>query len=337
MIYKSNLDQSSPTGWTAYVMPERCDVRGAEREIFTNSGLEYGRWYLIRGKAPNAYAFSIVGNQFATALNSRLRKDVNALIYTHFGEDYPARKEAAIKEKGKDIYTGIRNNVIGFYREDEFDIPNGVQEIPPVAPKAEEKVEPMETPKVATGAEPVKPLEEPGVETVELPSTMAALTRMLSCMSKRSSKYDFGVRTVAHAVAKPTITATIKAYRKVVLLAIARALVARKFGMEFSTRAVIRAVAKDWRNSATLKRYSEVMGEHRADPIVREVVTEMQKTIIDFIDGNVDCKYSFMSEWKGQKWSIESFLKYSWSRFKVTFKRNETTKKAKKKSGVNLV
>jgi hypothetical protein len=80
-----------------------------------------------------------------------------------------------------------------------------------------------------------------------------------------------------------------------------------------------------------------VMGEHRADPIVREVVTEMQKTIIDFIDGNVDCKYSFMSEWKGQKWSIESFLKYSWSRFKVTFKRNETKKKAKKKSGVNLV
>ena len=329
MIYKSIKKEDG--NWIAFVMLERCDVNPLEREIFNCSGYKFGKWYAIEGNYPGAQAFKIFGNITATSLNRRLNRDVNNLIYTQFGSDFQSRRAAAIKEKGKNIYLGIRDQLIGFFTEPEFDIPREEQEIPPEAPKAEKKVEPMETPTVAAGADPGNPVDEPGVETVELPSTMAALTRMLSCMGKRSSKYDFGVRTVAHAVAKPTIMATIKAYRKVVLLAIARALVARKFGMAFSTRAVIRAVAKDWRNSATLKRYSEVMDEHRADPVVRDVVTEMQKAIIDFIDGNVDCKYSFMSEWKGQKWSIESFLKYSWSRFKVTFKRNEAKKKAKKK------
>lgn len=329
MIYKSNKKEDGT--WIASVMPERCDVHPMEREIFNGSRYKFGTWYAIGGNYPGAQAFKIFGNITATSLNRRLNRDVNNLIYTQFGSDFQSRKAAAIKEKGKNIYLGIRDQLIGFFTESEFDIPREEQEIPPEAPKAEEKVEPMETPTVATGADPVNPVDEPGVETVELPSTMSALTRMLPCMSKRCSKYDFGLRTVGHAVTRPSITATIRAYRKVVLLAVARALVARSFGVEFSSRAVIMAVVKDWTNDSQMKLYSEVMNEHRADPVVREVVAEMQKTIIDFIDGNVDCKYSFMSEWKGHKWSIESFLKYSWSHFKVTFKRTESNKKTAKK------
>lgn len=316
MIYKSVLDQSSPTGWTGYVMPERCDIRGAEREIFTKSGLEYGRWYKIQGKEPNAYAFNILGDQTATALNSRLRKDVNALIYTHFGEDYPARKAAAIKEKGKDIYTGIRKEVIGFYREDEFDIPNGVQEPLKEQPTVTPAIAPAVPTTVATGAVQSNPVDDPGIE---LPSSMPTLSRLL-CDGKSCSKYDFGIRTIPHAKTKPSITTTLKAYRKVVLLAVARALVARSFNMEFSLAEVKRAIRKDWTQNSQTRLYCQVMNEHRSTPMVMEVVTEMTQEVVQFINGNVGTRYSFMKEWEGNRWTLKAFLRYSWTRFKVKFK-----------------
>lgn len=337
MIIKSFNDEQ--TGWESKVMPETCDVASFEYNDFVNARLAIGQWYNVRGGYDSSYAFGITGTQVATSLNSKLNNKVNALVSKQKSPEYRTEKEAAKKEHGGNkVYLGIRGNTFGFYSEEEFLIPEIDKAIPPDTPMVKPAVAP-ETPKqittepkpVSTGSDPGKPVEEPGPETVELPSTMASLTRALSCMGKRCSKYDFGIRTVPHAASKPSINTTIRAYKKVVLLAVARALVAREFGMEFSRKSVIKGIRKDWTNNSQTKRYHEVMNEHRSDPVVRAVVTEMQEAIADFIDGNVKTNCAFMNEWEGKRWSIKAFLRYSWSRFKVSFSREDSKKKSKKK------
>lgn len=330
MIIKSYNDEQS--GWVSMVMPETCDVASFEYNEFVQAGLLIGQWYNVRGNYNSSLAFGIMGNQVATSLNIKLNGKVNALASKQKSKEYRTEKEAAKKEHGGNkVYLGIRGNTFGFYSEEEFLIPEIDKAIPPDTPMVKPAVAP-ETPKqiptepkpVSTGNDPGKPVEEARV----IPGTMAALKKILPCLGKRCSSYDFGVRTVSHAVTVPTLDATMRAYRKVALLAIGRALVARYYGVEFSVKDVERTLDEDWNRNSQLKLYAEVMKCNMGTAAVNRCIDSTEKMVATFIEGRVDVNKKVMEEYKNQRWNVESFLKYTWELYRIQFKKLAEPKKS---------
>lgn len=324
MIYGSTRQGSD---WLNYVMLERYDLSNQCDEV--KEKFTTGKKYPINGNgkpfAPN------MGNMFTPFNNWVKKANEAARKLMQYAIDHREEKAKAERETRKKMYTCFVSGQITFCTEDKFDIdeldlviaPDGPKPETRVAPQAVEKMEPMEKPGVSTGADPGKPVEEARI----IPSTMAGLKKILPCLGKRCSSYDFGVRTVGHAVTTPTLEATMRAYRKVALLAIARALVARSYGVEFSVEDVKRTIDNDWNRNSYMKLYAEVMLGNMGMAAIRRCIEETEKMVANFIEGKVNVSKKVMADFKDQRWSVEAFLKYTWELYRMPFKRVEEPKK----------
>lgn len=201
---------------------------------------------------------------------------------------------------------------------------------PPVVPVAEPEIDRgadreqlagiVEAPAEETKEEP---REAPG-EDRPMPETMPELWKEFNLIGKGKSKYDFGVKTVSAPGHSPTIDASLKAYEKVVILAIARALVARNYGFEYGPDKVRESAKSSFRRLARFARFRDCIKEHpEAIGRIREIFSQVDR----FISGKVDVQANYMLKWSGQKWSIEAFLKYMGKARLVTFRKVEKTKK----------
>ena len=324
MIYGSTRQGSD---WLNYVMLERYDLSNQCDEV--KEKFTTGKKYPINGNnkpfAPN------MGNMFTPFNNWVRNANENARKLMQYAIEHREERSRAERETRKKMYTCFVGGQITFCTEDQFDIdeldlmiaPDGQKPETRVAPQAVEKMEPMEKPGVSTGADPGKPTEEARI----IPATMAGLKKILPCLGKRCSSYDFGVRTVGHAVTTPTLDATMRAYRKVALLAIARALVARSYGVEFSVEDVKRTIDNDWNKNSQLKLYAEVMLGNMGTAAIRKCIEATENMVANFIEGKVNVSKKVMADFKDQRWSVEAFLKYTWELYRMPFKRLEEPKK----------
>lgn len=146
------------------------------------------------------------------------------------------------------------------------------------------------------------PVEEPG-ELV--PDTMPGIWKLLGF--KADSLYDLGTRTLSPAGKKPSLVASMKAYRKNMLLTVGRALLLREYGKEFSSEQVRKSAVASWKNNGRMKKYSEVLHANLGEEVEKRVL-EILEEIPGFIEGKISSKAKYMDTFKGEKWSIKSFV-----------------------------
>lgn len=314
-------------GWLNYVVLERYDLDKQCEEV--KEKFTAGKKYAI---AKNTKPFTPNFGEMYTPFNNWVRKaNASAMQLMQYAIEHREEIAKAERETRKKMYTCFENGQITYCSYEKFDIdeldlaiaPDGPKPETRVAPPVVVKVEPAATPTVASGADPGKPTEEARI----IPATMAGLKKILPCLGKRCSSYDFGVRTVAHAVTTPSLDATMRAYRKVALLAIARALVARSYGVEFSVEDVKRTIDNDWNTNSYLKLYSDVMLGNMGMAAIRKCIESTDNMVTNFIEGKVNVSKKVMADFKDQRWGVEAFLKYTWEIYRMPFKRLEEPKK----------
>lgn len=158
--------------------------------------------------------------------------------------------------------------------------------------------------KVASG-EPALPAEEPAEGLV--PDTMPGIWKSLGF--KAESLYDFGTRTLSPARKTPSLDASFKAYRKNMLLTVARALLAGAYGRKYSAEQVRKSVIASWKGNGRMKGFSDVLKANRG-PALEKRITEILDDIPKFIDGKVETAAKYMKGFKGEQWCIKSFVRY---------------------------
>ena len=169
--------------------------------------------------------------------------------------------------------------------------------------------------------EPKKePTQDSPKETPEehevLPETMPALWKALGISGRCHSKYDFGVNTVSHPRKTPSLQGSLKAFEKVVILAIARALVARKYGYEYGPDSVKESAQNSFRRLARFSGYRDVIDGH---PEASAEISGILSQVDRFISGRMDVQATYMVRWVSQRWCIEAFLRYMGKAKLVTF------------------
>ena len=167
----------------------------------------------------------------------------------------------------------------------------------------EEKQEPVqETVQETTVEQPETSVEEPeGV----VPDTMAGIWKLLGY--RKESLYDFGTRTLSPAGKKPSLEASLKAYKKNMLLTVARALLLREYGKDFMTEQVKKSAIASWKNNGRMKKYSDVLKENLGGP-VEKLILEILGEVQVYLEGKVDSKAKYLEKYRGEKWSIKSFV-----------------------------
>lgn len=138
-----------------------------------------------------------------------------------------------------------------------------------------------------------------------LPDTMPGIWKLLGF--KANSLYDLGTRTLSPAGKKPSLVASMKAYRKNMLLTVGRALLLREYGKEFTAEQVKKSVISSWKNNGRMKKYSEVLRANLGEEVEKRVM-EILGEIPGFIEGKVDSKAKYMETYKGEPWTIKSFI-----------------------------
>jgi len=155
----------------------------------------------------------------------------------------------------------------------------------------------------AASGEPAIPEEEP--EECPVPDTMPGIWKLLGF--KADSLYDLGIHTLSPAGKKPSLVASMKAYRKNMLLTVGRALLLREYGKEFSSEQVRKSAVASWKNNGRMKKYSEVLHANLGEEVEKRVL-EILGEIPGFIEGKISSKAKYMDTFKGEKWSIKSFV-----------------------------
>ena len=160
--------------------------------------------------------------------------------------------------------------------------------------------------KVASG-ELALPAKEPSEEQAEglVPDTMPGIWKLLGF--KANSLYDLGIHTLSPAGKKPSLIASLKAYRKNMLLTVGRALLLREYGKEFSSEQVRKAVIASWKSNSRMKKYSEVLRANLGEEVEKRVM-EILGEIPGFMEGKIASKAKYMDTFKGEPWSIKSFV-----------------------------
>lgn len=133
--------------------------------------------------------------------------------------------------------------------------------------------------------------------TKRLPSSMRDLAAELACPGKLS-KYDFGTRSITKSAPRSSVAGAKKAWKYVVAFAIARALIARENGVEYTTADIASSCREDWDTLAWFKYYRAVLPEPE-DPT---------GNISCFMDRAVDCDAQYLQKFKGNKWNAPAFI-----------------------------
>lgn len=192
----------------------------------------------------------------------------------------------------------------------------GRPENAPVTPMMAKYLEKEKETKLASGelvlpAEtPVEePKEEPKEEPAEglVPDTMPGIWKSLGF--KAESLYDFGTRTLSPARKTPSLEASFKAYRKNMLLTVARALLAGAYGRKYSAEQVRKSVIASWKGNGRMRGFSDVLKANKG-PVLERRITEILDDIPKFIDGKVETAAKYMKGFKGEPWCIKSFVRY---------------------------
>lgn len=326
MIYGSVRKKD---GWHNFVMLENYDIQGVPcdevREKF-KAGVKYEF-------SGNNIPFQANLGPIYTPFNNWCKKmNESAKKLRTYDIEHAEEKKRLESERGdrKKLFAAFEGEHITFCSEDEFDLDNSEN-----VEAVEE--EPVEAPGMSTGADPSKPvvpLVEPREEQKEdtpLPSSMKALENMLGISDRFASPYDFSLRNVKPST-KPSVNSAILAYRTATVLAIARALVARHYGKEFSSEQVKASLRRDFSTYAILKPSLEILQKNSSLLSVGEMLKRCDLDIDNYIGGEVKVTANYMAKYYGQPWNIESFIRYQSRNYRITFKSREkmphrTTKK----------
>lgn len=133
--------------------------------------------------------------------------------------------------------------------------------------------------------------------TKRLPSSMKELAAELACPGK-ISKYDFGTRSITKSAPRSSEAGAKKAWKYVTAFAIARALIARENGVEYTTADIAASCREDWNTLAWFKYYRAVLPEPE-DPT---------GNISCFMDKTVECDAQYLQKFKGNKWSAPAYI-----------------------------
>lgn len=173
--------------------------------------------------------------------------------------------------------------------------------------------EPEETQKEETKENPA---EEPGEDA--LPDTMAGIWKLLGFTGE--SYYDFGIHTISPPGHRPRLEAAIKAYRKNMLLAVARALLLKGHGRKFTAEQVRKSAISAWKGNGRIKKYSEVIQANQSPETLRRLKGIMGE-IPGFIEGRIDARHKYISKYDGEVWSLKPFVLWCKVGQKIEFKK----------------
>ena len=201
--------------------------------------------------------------------------------------------------------------------------PDNAPVTPTMAKYLERQREGLEAPgepAVPAEAPAEKPEEKPAVEQVEglVPDTMPGIWKVLGFAA--DSYYDLGIHTLSPAGKKPSLEASLKAYRKNMLLTVARALLLKEYGRKFTAEQVKKSAVSAWRDNGRMKKYSEVISENQGPAILSRL-----KGILDevdgFISGKVKCKPKYMIPYLDQLWCLKGFILWCKTTRNLTLKK----------------
>lgn len=317
MIYGSVKKKD---GWHNFVMLENYDIQGTNcmevREKF-----KAGEKYEFNG---NSVPFQQNLGPIYTPFNNWCKKmNESAKQLKNYDIEHAEEKKRLESERGdrKKLFAVFEGDHITFCAEDEFDLTQSEN-------VASVEEEPMEAPAMSTGADPSKPvvpLLKPQEETKDdtpLPSSMKALENMLGISGRFASPYDFSLRNIKPS-RNPSVNSAMKAYCSATVLAIARALVARHYGKEFSKEQVKASLRMDFSTYANLKPSLEILQKNSSLLSVGEMLKRCETAIDNYIDGDVKVTANYMANYYGKPWSIEAFIRYQSRNYRISFKTRE--------------
>ena len=319
MIYGSVKKKD---GWHNFVMLENYDIQGATC-IEVREKFKAGEKYEFSG---NTVPFHPNLGPIYTPFNNWCKKmNDSAKQLRNYDIEHAEEKKRLESERGdrKKLFAAFEGEHITFCAEDEFDLEKSEN----VASREEEE-EPMEAPAMSTGADPSKPvvpLVEPQEEPKDdapLPSSMKALENMLGISDRFASPYDFSLRNIRPS-RTPSVNSAMLAYRTATVLAIARALVARHYGKEFSKEQVKASLRRDFSTYANLKPSLETLQNNSSLLSVGEMLKRCDADIDNYIGGDVKVTANYMAKYYGETWNIEEFIRYQSRNYRITFKTRE--------------
>lgn len=183
----------------------------------------------------------------------------------------------------------------------------------------EETKEPPAEPKensVETKEPPAEP-EEPPVDEL-VPDTMPGIWKVIGYSPE--SYYDFGTRTISQAGKKPSLAASLKAYRKNMLLTVARALLLKEYGHKVTQEQARLSVASSWDRNGRMKKYAEVLKENDGEA-TRGAMEKILDDSARFMTETVNVPAKYMSGYVGEKWSIKGFILWCKKTGQIEFKK----------------
>lgn len=329
MIYKNkNLGSKEHPNYASYVLLENCDLLDLDRETVMKT-LEPGSWYEVL-KDYDTFS-SNIPDQHIQRVVEYLNRTAKYLQGCYFDKEWRDQLYEASKAEHKKLYFGWRygetaSNDVGMYDESQFDIPKDDTVILKQSKKKEERPsEPTEQPEPSTGADPSKPVvsivkaPENTNDGTPLPSSMRALENMLGIGGRFASPYDFSLRNICPS-RTPSVNAAMRAYWTATVLAIARALVARHYGKDFSPEQVKSSLKRDFSTYANLKPAFEIIQNNASLLTVCDMLKRCDEDIDNYIGGTVLVTARYMANYYGQPWSIEAFIKYQSKHYRTSFK-----------------
>lgn len=192
---------------------------------------------------------------------------------------------------------------------------------PEILPVEGQENEPVETPEPDTGCvvlpafqpwgcrqeAPEQTQETPAEESCgePVPDTMPGIWKLLGFTAE--SFYDLGTRTLSPAGKKPSLDASLKAYRKNMLLTVARALLLKEYGRKFTAEQVKKSAIAAWKNNGRMKKYGDVLRENLGDATAKSIVKILDE-IPKFIGGKVNIEAKYMIPYLGQLWCLKGFI-----------------------------
>ena len=182
-----------------------------------------------------------------------------------------------------------------------------------------------------TPAEPEETIKEPPAETKEppaepeespvdepVPDTMPGIWKIIGYSPE--SYYDFGTRTLSQAGKKPSLTASLKAYRKNMLLTVARALLLKEYGHKVTPEQARLSVASSWERNGRMKKYAEVLKENDGEA-TRGAMEKILDDSARFMTETVKVPAKYMSGYVGEKWTIKGFILWCKKTGQIEFKK----------------
>ena len=168
------------------------------------------------------------------------------------------------------------------------------------------------------------PVEESSVELV--PDTMPGIWKLLGFTAE--SFYDLGIHTLSPAGKKPSLDASLKAYRRNMLLTVARALLLKEYDRKFTAEQVRKSAIAAWKNNGRMKKYGDVIRENLGDATAKSIVDILDE-IPKFIGGKVNIEAKYMIPYLGQLWCLKGFILWCKTTRNLTLKKTgwRTSKK----------